>query len=1083
MSSETGPATGAQDVVGIDELPGPHSLPLLGNLLDIDSTAPMDGFLRMAKEYGPIFRLSMPSGPRLILSGAELAQEVFDDARFDKALGGGLAQLSEGPIGNGLFTSETDDPLWHRAHEILMAPFSMRAMRDYVPRMVDIGEQLMEKWARLNPGEEVDVPADMTRLTLDTIALCGFGYRFNSFYRDTPHPFVQAMNRVLAEAQGRQRQLPIQTRLRVRAQRQLEEDATFMSDLVEGLVRERRAEGEAAENTDLLGRMLVGRTRDGESLPDENIRAQCITFLIAGHETTSGLLSFAVYELLKNPDALERAHAEADEILGDTAAPTFEQIGRLRYVRQVLDETLRLWPTAPGFTRTPREDTVIGGRYAIPAGTPITVLAGALHRDTTVWEDPERFDPDRMAAEKIAALPPHAYKPFGTGQRACIGRQFALQEATLVLGMLLQRFELEDHLDYRLHTRTTLTVKPDEFRIRVRPRAGRTLQAAPATNGTGTTVAREAVPVAAPEPLVTRHGTPLAVLFGSNLGTAEALATTLAGEGTARGFDVTLSPLDDAVGALPEKGAAIVVSSSYNGTPPDNAAAFCAWLEGPDARAPGTAFAVFGCGDSEWAGTYQAVPTRLDEGLAAAGGRRVHPRGGGDASGDFDAAYRDWHAGLWADLAQSLDLPDEVGAELRQGPRLTVTLTNRQVTNPVVLSYRARPAKITVNRELILGEDGKPPERSTRHVQIALPEGVGYGAGDHLGVLPRNGIDPIRRVITRFGLDGAQYATIIPTGTAPTHLPIDEPAPLLGVLATCVELQDVATRGDVETLARYTADPGERAELEALAGDGYRAGVAEPYRSVLDLLEAFPSCALPFAEFLDLLPPLRPRYYSISSSPRAGAGDCSITVGVVRGPARSGSGVYRGTCSGHLSELPEQGTAFVFVRKPTIAFRPPADPTTPMIMIGAGTGLAPFRGFLQDRAADQAEGRTVGRSLLFFGCRTPDSDELYADELRGLEEQGLVHVVPAYSRCPGTPRQYVQDALLEHADEVWELLQQGAAVFVCGNASTIAPGVRAALRQVFRDRTGASEADADAWLTGLRAADRFLEDIWGSGTG
>jgi cytochrome P450/NADPH-cytochrome P450 reductase len=259
--------------------------------------------------------------------------------------------------------------------------------------------------------------------------------------------------------------------------------------------------------------------------------------------------------------------------------------------------------------------------------------------------------------------------------------------------------------------------------------------------------------------------------------------------------------------------------------------------------------------------------------------------------------------------------------------------------------------------------------------------------------------------------------------------------------------------------------------------------VAEPYRSVLDLLEAFPSCALPFAEFLDLLPPLRPRYYSISSSPRTGGADCSITVGVVRGPARSGAGVYHGTCSGHLSELPEKGTAFVFVRKPTIAFRPPADPTTPMIMIGAGTGLAPFRGFLLDRAADAAEGRTVARSLLFFGCRSPEADELYADELRGFEEQGLVHVVPAYSRWAGAPRRYVQEMMREHADEVWELLQQGAAVFVCGNASTIAPGVRAALRQVFCDRTGASEADADAWLAGLRAADRFLEDIWGGGTG
>ena len=126
-----------------------------------------------------------------------------------------------------------------------MSPFSLQAMRDYVPKMTDIAEQLMDKWGRLNPGETVDVPADMTRLTLDTIALCGFGYRFNSFYREEPHPFVQAMVRTLAESQARIRQLPIQTRLRVRAQRRVEEDQAFMNGLVDGLIAERRAQGDS----------------------------------------------------------------------------------------------------------------------------------------------------------------------------------------------------------------------------------------------------------------------------------------------------------------------------------------------------------------------------------------------------------------------------------------------------------------------------------------------------------------------------------------------------------------------------------------------------------------------------------------------------------------------------------------------------------------------------------------------------------------------------------------------------------------------------------------------------------------------
>src|ERR671933_778262 len=721
--------------------------------------------------------------------------------------------------------------------------------------------------------------------------------------------------------------------------------------------------------------------------------------------------------------------------------PSFAQIQQLTYCSQILKETLRLWPTAPGFTRYPYQPTVLGGKYQLATGQGVMVLSAMLHRDPTFWgENAEEFDPEHFSPPAEQGQPANAYKPFGTGQRACIGRQFALQEATLVLGMLLQRFDLVDARGYQLHTKTTLTIKPDDFHLQVLP--------------------REDVP----------------------LGIPEALARRLAQEGTERGFDVTLGPLDDHVGDLPAGGALLVVCSSYNGTPPDNAAAFCRWIaSAPAGAAAGVAYSVFGCGNTEWASTYQAVPGLLDRELEAHGGQRVHDRGEGNAAGDFDAAYRDWHGELWQTVATALELPAEVAATAPAGPRLSITLTNRQVTNPLIVSYRARPARVRENRELLgAGGDGTPG-RSTRHLEIALPADTTYRAGDHLGVLPRNRVEQIRRVIRHFGLDAGQYITIIPTSGTHTHLPIDEPTPLLGVLGSCVELQDVATRDDVALLARHTDDPGQRSALEAVAGDDdqYRQQVLGPNRSVLDLLDRFPACRLPFEEFLDLLPPLRPRYYSISSSPLTSPDVCSITVGVVHGPARSGAGTFTGVASGHLAELPDDGTVFVFVREPTIPFRPPEDPHVPMVMVGAGTGVAPFRGFLQERAAQRAQGRPVARSLLVFGCREPRSDLLYADELQDFQEQGLVRVENAFSREDGRPCRYVQDALLDCADEVWDLLQQGAIVLVCGNAATIAPAVRASLVRVFRDRTSAGEADAQAWLTGLRSAGRFVEDIWG----
>ncbi len=471
-------------------IPGPRPRPVVGNALDIDRKRAVQSAIKLAREYGPVYRLVVPGGdPRYVVSGADLVEEVCDERRFDKLVTGGLSAVRRDPVSTGLFTADTDNPLWLRAHNILLPNFSQQAMRDYHPMMLDVAGQLMLKWQRLNAADEIDVAADMTRLTLDTIALCGFGYRFNSFYRRSPHPFVAAMVRTLEESQTRSRATKIQTRLRFRAARQLAADQAFMDQMVDEIIRERKEAGNPGGTRDLLGCMLDGVDKQsGERLPDANIRAQCITFLVAGHETTSGLLSFAIYFLLKHPEVMARAQAEADSVLGtDTGImPSYPQVRKLGYITQILEESLRLWPTAPGFTRYPFEDTVIGGRYRLPKDAAVLVLTPMLHRDRAIWgPDAEEFNPDHFAPRRMAALPPNAYKPFGSGQRACIGRQFAMQEATLVLGMLLQRFDLIDHRGYDLKVKETLTIKPDGLRIKVQPRAGRAAGTRAARPGPG----------------------------------------------------------------------------------------------------------------------------------------------------------------------------------------------------------------------------------------------------------------------------------------------------------------------------------------------------------------------------------------------------------------------------------------------------------------------------------------------------------------------------------------------------------------------------------------------------------------------
>ena len=363
-----------------------------------------------------------------------------------------------------------------------------------------------------------------------------------------------------------------------------------------------------------------------------------------------------------------------------------------------------------------------------------------------------------------------------------------------------------------------------------------------------------------------------------------------------------------------------------------------------------------------------------------------------------------------------------------------------------------------------------------------------YGTGDHLGVLPRNDAALIQRVMRHFKLDAGMYTVITAEGGTPTHLPAGEPAPLLGVLACCVELQDVATRADIALMARYTDDAARKQELQAMAsteGDdraGFRERVLLPHRSLIDLLEEFPECDMPFEVYLDRLPPLHPRYYSISSSARVSPDVCSITVGVLEDPARSGDGLFTGVCSGYLNRNPAQSTIFAFVRKPSIPFRPPDNPHVPMIMVGCGTGLAPFRGFVQERADLKSSGIPVGESVLFFGFRYPDQDYLYQDELQEFEKMGVVRVFGVPSRVSGQPKTYVQNRILEQRADLWQLIEAGAVIFVCGNANTMAPAVRRAFMDVFREQSGKAQADADAWLAGLRADDRYLEDIWGGST-
>ncbi|MEJ7688024.1 MAG: cytochrome P450, partial [Variovorax sp.] len=942
--------------------------------------------------------------------------------------------------------------------------------------MLDIAEQLATKWERLNFDEEVDVVRDMTALTLDTIGLCGFGYRFNSFYREGFHPFVDAMVRTLETVQNR-RGIPLEEFMLKKELAQQRRDVRYMHKMVEDIVRERRESGaDIATKPDLLSYMIAGvDKKTGEQLDDRQIRDECIEFLIAGHETTSGLLSFAIYFLLNNPDAMTKAQAEVDSVLGPdpSVKPTYAQVNRLVYVLQVLKESLRMFPTAPAIAMAAKEDTTIGGQYTIKKRNMVIMHALALHRDKTVWgEDADSFNPDH-------------FKPFGNGQRACIGRQFALQEAVLTLGMILQRFTLVDHTGYQLKIKEALTIKPEGFKIKALPRDPATRSRSPGE----ATPSQTKAPAAASRPAATapqaaRHNTSLLVLQGSNLGTAEDLARQLAEAGEMRGFSTQLASLDDYAERLPATGAIAIVCASYNGVAPDNATEFHRWLERADDALNGVRFSVFGCGNTDWASTYHAVPRRIDERLAALGATRVHARGEGDTREDMDGNFQDWSDALWPALATAFDLKEAAEAPAQSEALYTLEELPPPQKNVLVDATGAVAMRVIVNRELQTASSATAGEsRSTRHVELQLPEGVRYRAGDHLSVVPRNGPAQVERAMARFGFDPKAHVRLRAAAGRKAALPVDEVMAVDRLLGDYVELQDVATRKHIALLAAHTECPATRAKLLALAGADeastalYRSEMLHKRKSVLDLLQEFPACQLPFAAYLEMLSPLTLRYYSISSSPQVDAGRCSVTVGVVASAARSGLGQFEGVCSSYLARTEAGEMVHGVVRETTAeGFRLPDDPKRPVIMIGPGTGLAPFRGFLQEREALIAQGTAPGEAMLFFGCRHPEQDFIYADELKGWAERGVVQLHTAFSRA-GERKVYVQDLIREHAAHAWRLLEAGAIVYVCGDGSRMEPDVRRALCDLAREHG----QDGSAWMDRMIAEKRYVLDVWAGG--
>ncbi|WP_171144634.1 sulfite reductase flavoprotein subunit alpha [Streptomyces sp. S3(2020)] len=521
------------------------------------------------------------------------------------------------------------------------------------------------------------------------------------------------------------------------------------------------------------------------------------------------------------------------------------------------------------------------------------------------------------------------------------------------------------------------------------------------------------------------------VLIGTQTGNAELVADDIVAGARARGLGGRATALDDVTPeALAAMSHVIVVTSTYGeGEMPDNAGLFWEALQSDTApRLEGVRYSVLGLGDRGYDDFCQAAKL-IDTRLEQLGATRLHERV--DCDVDFEEPAAQWTAAVLDLVAAETGAKGTGGAA--QAPKKPRSQWNKRTPYP---------SRLATNRLLSAPHSAK----EIRHYEFDLGDsGITYEAGDALAVVPVNDGALVGALLEHLGAgDDRESAELLRT-----EREIRTPSKEL--------IADLVERAPASELASVVAH-GDRSDL-----DSWLWG-----RDVLDLLRDAGPKAPSLAELLPFLRPLQARQYSISSSPLAHPGSVHLTVASVRYDR------YEGVASTYLADrVGADATVGVYLQ-PNAAFSVPADDDAPMVMIGPGTGIAPFRGFLHERAARGA----AGRNWLFFGDQHRETDFVYEDELTELRQRGvLTELDLAFSRDQAA-KIYVQTRMRERSRELYAWLEEGAHLYVCGDASRMAKDVETALLGVIAEQRGRGDDDAAEYLADLRRAKRYVRDVY-----
>jgi cytochrome P450 / NADPH-cytochrome P450 reductase len=1037
-----------------------------------------DTQLAFYREHGHIYAVGIPTkkwrivvvSDPLLLDEVAASEEQFgkrvEEINFFDQLqntrGGGISVIGDGDH-------------YERVRRVMLPWYSPQHQRTQLERMKEQARKLVASWGELPDDEPVDARREMERYSLEVSGRGACNYDFGLFETRCPHAFAEAVpestkESILRVADARP-DLPFWRKKQRRYRRQNKE----LFRTADALVRGRAHTAPLGTQTDLLTRLIsTPDPETGELLDHETVRDQLLMHLSNGFNGPSITGGWLAYVLATHPEVEEKLVAEIDEISGGDPEYDlqYDDLMKMSYTTQVIKETLRIYPPMPVTVRRSLKDGMLG-RYRIRKGDIIFVGTLAAHHDPNCWgENAHVFDPEQFAMEKVVNRPRHAFIPFSIGKRQCMAQEVTFMMLRVVLFEIYNRYRLRLAPGATVAKNTVVTTKPASVPIVRIPRERRevvSLRDTPPTVRKATGAARDwgaptEVPASSP------YGR-MVIAYGSNFGANKALAERFAERSRFHGYRQEVMTLNELATAKPptDTWLLVVMTSTYTSNPPANATAFKAMLE---QTTTGTEpwrncrYLVWGLGNSQW-NAFLAFPRFVHEKLAALGATPVADFAFGDVGQPtWEKLHAEWNTQVWPQLLELSEAraTDEAAARVAAESAAAGALTgadsntamamslNRDEVAPRVLlapqiltnsvDIETIETRATVCRELHALES----EKRTRHIEIALPRGVEYTAGDHLGICPRNDEERVERLARRVGaaLDGlfmvplTMNVHVVPRGV------------VLQVRNVLTNLVDIA-------------GPPPLALQELLAANGAHAEGTD----VVELLEST-DVPLNIYELLQVVQPLRPRYYSTSSSPRVhGDGVAHVSVGLVE----------RGMSSGYLHSIHDGARLNVFVDRAE-GFHLQEDVSKPMIFVSAGTGFAPMRAFLWERVALQREDVRLGEAALFNGIRSRDLDFIYRDEIESFVEEGVLdHLHVATSR--EGEREYVQDRLRTEWQLVWRLLEAGAYVYVCGGQA-MRDGVREAFVDVVTECAPMPREHAEAFVENLELREnRYRPDLWG----